>query len=96
MPQLDDEGEKISIRDLEKVLDLFKDGVLVKEGIPNALIQSSNNEEIEINSGNIDNEVRDFINDLIKNYKIEEKWEDANGVNILYTFLFAYVYLSSE
>ena len=66
LPQLEDEGEKIYIRDLEKVLDLFKDGVLVKEGIPNALIQSSNNEEIEINSGNIDNEVHDFISNLIK------------------------------
>ena len=52
--------------DLEKVLDLFKDGVLVKEGIPYALIQSSNNEEIKINSGNIDDEVSEFIDDLIK------------------------------
>ena len=66
LPQLKDEGENISMGDLEKVLDLFKDGVLVKEGIPNALIQSSNNEEIKINSGNIDDEVSEFIDDLIK------------------------------
>ena len=33
LPQLNDEGEKISIGDLEKVLDLFKKGELVKEGI---------------------------------------------------------------
>jgi len=81
LPQLNDEGEKISIGDLEKVLDLFKDGVLVKEGIPNALIQSSNNEEIEINSGNIDNEVRDFINDLIKEREqfIKERGMGAVG-----------------
>ena len=81
LPQLIDEGEKISIGDLEKVLDLFKDGVLVKEGIPNALIQASNNEEIEINSGNIDNEVHDFINDLIKEREqfIKERGMGAVG-----------------
>jgi len=66
LPQLKDEGENISMGDLEKVLDLFKDGVLVKEGIPYALSQSSNNEEIKINSGNIDDEVSEFIDDLIK------------------------------
>ena len=66
LPQLKDEGENISMGDLEKVLDLFKDGVLVKEGIPYALIQSSNNEEIKITSGDIDDEVNEFIDDLIK------------------------------
>jgi len=81
LPQLKDNGEKIGISDLEKVLDLFKNGVLVKEGIPNALIQSSNNEEIEINSGNIDNEVRNFINDLIKEKEqfIKERGMGAVG-----------------
>ena len=71
----------ISIGDLEKVLALFKDGVLVKEGIPNALIQSSNNEEIEINSGDIDNEVHDFINDLINEREqfIKERGMGAVG-----------------
>ena len=66
LPQLNDEGENISMEDLEKVLDLFKDGVLVKEGIPNALTQSSNNEEIKITSKNIDGEIHKFIDDLIK------------------------------
>ena len=81
LPQLKDSGEKIGIGDLEKVLDLFKNGVLVKEGIPNALVQSSNNEEIEINSENIDNEVRNFINDLIKEREqfIKERGMGAVG-----------------
>ena len=83
LPQLKDNGEIIGISDLEKVLDLFKNGVLVKEGIPNALIQSSNNEEIEINSGNIDNEVRNFINDLIKERELFIKERGMGAVGAL-------------
>ena len=81
LPQLKDEGENISMGDLEKVLDLFKDGVLVKEGIPNALIQSSNNEEIKITSGDIDDEVNEFIDDLIKDKEqfIKERGTGAVG-----------------
>ena len=48
LPQLKDDGENISASDLEKVLNLFKKGEIVKEGIPKSLIQSSKNEEIEI------------------------------------------------
>ena len=81
LPQLKDEGENISMGDLEKVLDLFKDGVLVKEGIPYALIQSSNNEEIKITSGDIDDEVNEFIDDLIKDKEqfIKERGMGAVG-----------------
>jgi len=66
LPQLKDEGETISKKNLEEVLDLFKKGAIVKEGIPNALIQASNNEEIEINSGNIEADIEKFINTLVK------------------------------
>ena len=81
LPQLKDEGQNISNRDLEKVLNLFKDGKLVKEGIPKALIQSSNNEKIEINRGNIELEVNEFISDLIKDREefVREKGMGAVG-----------------
>ena len=45
LPQLKNEGEAISDNDLEKVLILFQKGVIVKEGIPKALVQSSRNEK---------------------------------------------------
>ena len=81
LPQLKDEGQNISNGDLEKVLNLFKDGKLVKEGIPKALIQSSNNEKIEINRGNIELEVNEFISDLIKDREefVREKGMGAVG-----------------
>ena len=81
LPQLKDEGQNISNSDLEKVLNLFKDGKLVKEGIPKALIQSSNNEKIEINRGNIELEVNEFISDLIKDREefVREKGMGAVG-----------------
>ena len=66
LPQLADEGENISVNDLEKVLSLFKQGGLVKEGIPTALVQSSNNEDIDINSENMEDEVEQFITNLVK------------------------------
>ncbi len=66
LPQLKEEGKNISKYDIEKVLGLFKKGNIVKEGIPNALVQSSNNEDIEINNENIENDVREFINKLVK------------------------------
>ena len=60
---------------------MFKDGKLVKEGIPKALIQSSNNEKIEINRGNIELEVNEFISDLIKDREefVREKGMGAVG-----------------
>ena len=66
LPQLKEEGKNISKYDIEKVLGLFKKGNIVKEGIPNALVQSNNNEDIEINNENIENDVREFINKLVK------------------------------
>ena len=57
---------------------LFRPYILEdKEGIPNALIQSSNNEEIKTNSGNIDNEVNEFINHLISE---KEEFIKENGM----------------
>ena len=66
LPQLKEEGANIINSDLEKVLDLFKEDKIVKEGISNALLQSSNNEDIQINSGNVKSEVNEFIDNLVK------------------------------
>lgn len=66
LPQLKEEGKNIVNSDLEKVLDLFEKGKIVKEGISNALIQSSNNEDIQINSGNIEKEVKEHIENLVE------------------------------
>ena len=81
LPQLKDEGKNIDMNDLVKVLDLFKKGEIVKEGILNALIQSSNNENIEINHGNIEHEVKEFITNLIneKEKFIKERGMGAVG-----------------
>ncbi len=83
LPQLKDDGETISTYNLEKVLDLFKKGVIVKEGIPNALIQSSNNEEIEINSENIEEDIEEFINNLIKEKEVFIKERGMGAVGAL-------------
>ena len=66
LPQLKEEGGNITNNDLEKVLDLYGKGKIVKEGIPDALLQSSRNEEISVNSGNIKNEVKEFVDNLVK------------------------------
>ena len=83
LPQLKDEGENISASDLEKVLDLFKREEIVKEGIPNALIQSSKNEEIEINDDNIEDDVEEFINKLIKEKEVFIKERGMGAVGAL-------------
>ena len=81
LPQLKEEGKNISKYDIEKVLGLFKKGNIVKEGIPNALVQSSNNEDIEINNENMENDVREFINKLVKEKEtfIKERGMGAVG-----------------
>ena len=81
LPQLRDEGKNITINDIEKVLDLFKKELIVKEGISRALIQSSQGKDIEINSGNIEKEVKEFIEDLVKNKEnfIKERGMGAVG-----------------
>ncbi len=66
LPQLKEEGGNITNNDLEKVLDLYGKGKIVKEGIQNALLQSSKNEKISVNSGNIKNEVKEFVDNLVK------------------------------
>ena len=81
LPQLKNEGETISDSDLEKVLILFQKGVIVKEGIPKALVQSSRNEEIQVNSDNVEVELEDFIVSLVSDKKefIKEKGMGAVG-----------------
>ena len=66
LPQLKEEGGNITNNDLEKVLDLYGKGKIVKEGIQDALLQSSKNEKISVNSGNIKNEVKEFVDNLVK------------------------------
>ena len=83
LPQLKDEGENISASDLETVLNLFKNGELVKEGIPNALIQSSKNEAIEKNSENIEDEIEDFIKKLVKEKEVFIKERGMGAVGAL-------------
>ena len=81
LPQLKDEGETISNSDLEKVLILFQKGVIVKEGISKALVQSSKNEVIQVNDDNVKVELEDFIVSLVSDKKefIKEKGMGAVG-----------------
>ena len=81
LPQLKDEGETISNSDLEKVLILFQKGVIVKEGISKALVQSSRNEEIQVNDDNVEVELEDFIVSLVREKKefIKERGMGAVG-----------------
>ena len=83
LPQLKEEGENISSSDLEKVLRLFNDGGIVKEGIPKALIQSSKNEVIEIKSENIEHEIEEFISKLIKEKEVFIKERGMGAVGAL-------------
>ncbi len=83
LPQLKEEGESISSSDLEKVLRLFNDGVIVKEGIPKALIQSSKNEIIETKSENIEHEIEEFISKLIKEKEVFIKERGMGAVGAL-------------
>ena len=81
LPQLKDEGETISNSDLEKVMILFQEGVIVKEGISKALVQSSRNEEIQVNNDNVEVELEDFIVSLVREKKefIKERGMGAVG-----------------
>ncbi|MEC7712559.1 MAG: hypothetical protein VYE32_00930, partial [Candidatus Thermoplasmatota archaeon] len=83
LPQLKEEGESISSSDLEKVLRLFNDGAIVKEGIPKALIQSSKNEIIETKSENIEHEIEEFISKLIKEKEVFIKERGMGAVGAL-------------
>ncbi len=83
LPQLKEEGENISSSDLEKVLRLFNDGAIVKEGIPNALVQASKNEVIETKSENIEHEIEEFISKLIKEKEVFIKERGMGAVGAL-------------
>ncbi len=81
LPQLRNEGENITTEDLKKILDLFNKKLIVKEGIPKALIQSSQNKDIEIKNSNIEREVKEFIDNLVKSKEdfIKERGMSAVG-----------------
>ncbi|MEC7494462.1 MAG: Glu-tRNA(Gln) amidotransferase subunit GatE [Candidatus Thermoplasmatota archaeon] len=83
LPQLKDEGETISNSDLEKVLILFQEGVIVKEGISKALVQSSRNEEIQVNNDNVEVELEDFIVSLVREKKEFIKGRGMGAVGAL-------------
>ena len=63
---------------ISKVLTLIKEDKIAKEGIETALLQISKGEEIDLKSENIEAEVEDFINILIKD-KIEFVKERGMG-----------------
>ena len=79
LPNLKNE-EKIIIDDgvIDRVLELVKNDEIAKEGIEIALIQASKGEEIELKDDNIEDEVSEFIGNLI-NDKIEFVKERGMG-----------------
>jgi len=67
IPNLESEGNNfVGDDDILRVLLLVKEGKIAKEGIENALIQSSKGEQIEIGDVNIEKDVALFIDKLIK------------------------------
>ena len=79
LPNLKNE-EKIIIDDgvIDRVLELVKNDEIAKEGIEIALIQASKGKEIELKDDNIEDEVNEFIFNLI-NDKIEFVKERGMG-----------------
>jgi len=71
IPNLESEGHSfVGNDDILRVLFLVKEEKIAKEGIENALIQSSNGEKIEVGGKNIDKDIELFIDELI-NDKID-------------------------
>ena len=71
----------ISDDEIITVLDLLKESRISKEGIENALIQLITGQEIQLGSENIEDEVKNFIDLLIKekNNFIKERGMAAIG-----------------
>jgi glutamyl-tRNA(Gln) amidotransferase subunit E len=66
IPNLESKGNFVVDDDIIKVLLLVKEGKIAKEGIENALVQSSEGEKIEVGDDNIEKDVELFIDKLIK------------------------------
>ncbi|MEC9332985.1 MAG: Glu-tRNA(Gln) amidotransferase subunit GatE [Candidatus Thermoplasmatota archaeon] len=67
LPNLTSTGHNfITDEDILKVLFLVKEGKIAKEGIEDALIQTSKGNKIEIGNDNIDSEVQLFIDRLVQ------------------------------
>jgi glutamyl-tRNA(Gln) amidotransferase subunit E len=67
IPNLESEGNNfVDDDDILRVLLLVKEGKIAKEGIENALVQSSKGEQIEMSGENIEKDVTLFIDKLIR------------------------------
>ena len=82
IPNIKSESQvSINDDDIIRVLLLVKEGKIAKEGIENALIQSSKGEAIEVGGKNIEKDVEIFIEKLIgeKNDFVKERGMESIG-----------------
>ena len=82
IPNIKSESQvSINDDDIIRVLLLVKEGKIAKEGIENALIQSSKGEAIEVGGKNIEKDVEIFIEKLIveKNDFVKDRGMESIG-----------------
>ena len=82
LPNLKDNGNIIIDETaILKVINLLKQGKIAKEGIETALVQISKGEKVELKNENIESEVEEFIDILIKekNKFVKERGMEAIG-----------------
>ena len=81
IPNMDSSKFQITDEDISQVTKLVNDGKIAKEGIEEALIKTSRGEEITLNTEDIEDDVKSFIDSLIEQRKdfISEKGMQAVG-----------------